>query len=529
MRFATMHTRIFAFILACLASFNVAWAQVEEEASQARLGTIDYAVIVLYFAILIYMGFYFAKREKNTEAFFLGGRKIPWWAVGISIFGTSLSAITYISIPATAYKDGGNWIGGFFNMGILFIAPFIALVYIPRLLTRKYSTAYEYLEVRFNLLTRMYGSLCFAIFQLGRMAIVLYLPAIAMQAATGINIYFCIVAMGVLATLYTVLGGIEAVIWTDVIQSVVLLIGALLALGLIFVNIDGGLSTVIDMAQAEDKMRIADDSRGTFNIYTASIFVIIIGGMITNAYPAVADQTVVQRYLSTATPKEAAKALWVNAAMTLPMQLLFFGMGTALWVYYTTHPSELPEGLQNDAIVPLFVVQQFPTGLKGLLIAGLFAASMSSLDSSMNSLSSVLVNDYYKRFVSGVTEVKALLLARVTTFALGVLGTLGAVYVAMTNNKTLFEAFVSLLSFAGSGLTGIFLLGTMTKRANGIGAFSGAILSGIVMYFITKSDIHGYMHAVFGCFTAFFGGYIISLLTGGNPEAEDESAEPENA
>ena len=500
---------LFIIMSSLMLSAQCTWAQAAEDVTQARLGKIDYAVIVVYFAVLVYMGFYFSKREKNTEAFFLGGRKIPWWAVGISIFGTSLSAITYIAIPASAFA--GNWVGGFFNMGILLVAPFVAIVYIPRLLKEKHSTAYEYLEKRFNLPTRIYGSLCFAIFQLGRMSIVLYLPAIAMTAATGIDIYFCIIAMGVLATLYTVLGGIEAVIWTDVIQSVVLLVGAILALVLIIMRIDGGLPVMIEMANAEDKMHFAT---WTWDIYSAGVLVVVVGGTFSAAYPVMADQTVVQRYLSTSSPKEAAKALWVNAAMTLPMQLLFFGMGTALWVYYTTNPTELPADLQKDAIVPLFVVQQFPTGLKGLLIAGLFAASMSSLDSSMNSLSSVLVNDYYKRFVPNIPEDKALFVARALTLLLGVLGTLGAVYVASTNDTTLFDKFVKLLGFVGGGLSGIFALGTLTKRANGIGAFTGAVVSGIVMYYTSKTEIHFYLHPVIGCMTAFIVGYVVSLILG---------------
>ena len=474
------------------------------------------------------MGFYFSKREKNTEAFFLGGRKIPWWAVGISIFGTSISAITYVAIPGAAFA--GNWIGGFYSLGIVFLAPFVAFIYLPRLLTRPYVTAYEYLEIRFNLATRIYGSLAFGIFQLGRMAIVLYLPAIAMNAATGINIYFCIIAMGVLATLYTVLGGIEAVIWTDVIQSVVLLAGAILALVLIIMNIDGGLGTMIEMASAEDKFRIVQPG------WAASeqvLWVVIIGGICAAAYPSMADQTVVQRYLATSSPKEAAKALWVNALMTLPMQLLFFGMGTALWVYYQTHAEALPADLQNDAILPFFVIQQFPTGLKGLLIAGLFAASMSSLDSSMNSLSAVLVNDYYKRFVKNVTEEKAMYVARATTLMLGVIGTLGAVYVAKTEVDTLFNLFLQILGVVGGGLSGIFFLGTMTKRTNGIGAITGGIVSSTVLITILQCkallddgrgenfpeffkeivSINYYIYPVVGFGTAVIVAYGVSLLT----------------
>ncbi|MFP6581774.1 MAG: sodium:solute symporter [Candidatus Hydrogenedentota bacterium] len=475
---------------------------------ESRLGFIDYAAIGIYFAVLIGMGLYFSPREKTTEAFFLGNRRIPWWAVGISIFGTSVSAITYIAIPATAFAE--DWVTLLNSIGIIFLAPFVAIVYLPKLRAENHVTAYEYLEKRFNLVTRIYGSLIFAIFQMGRIGIVLYLPAIALEAATGLNITACIIAMGILATLYTVLGGIEAVIWTDVIQSVVLVLGAILALIIIITNIDGGFSGMITLANDADKFHTFN---WTWDVFSAGVWVAVIGGIFASAYPAMADQTVVQRYLATADAKEATKALWTNAILTLPIQFLFLGIGTALWAYYTTHPGELDPELQANAILPYFVVQQFPTGLKGILIAGLFAASMSSLDSSMNSLSAVIVNDYYRRFVKNVSDERALWVARATTLLLGVIGTFSALYVATRNQEsTLFLTFLKLLGLVGGGLAGIFILGVLTKRANGIGAIAGGLVSGIVMYYVRTTEVHFFLHGMIGLTTAFVVGYLISLV-----------------
>ncbi|HIA46507.1 MAG TPA: hypothetical protein EYN96_00710 [Candidatus Hydrogenedentes bacterium] len=482
----------------------------------SRLGVVDYAVIVVYFAVLIAMGIYFSRREKTTEAFFLGNRKIPWWAVGISIFGTSVSAITYIAIPAHAFA--GDWVVLLFNIGIVFLAPFVAIVYLPRLRENSHTTAYEYLEHRFNLATRIYGSLIFAIFQLGRIGIVLYLPAIALNAATGINLTACIIAMGILATIYTVLGGIEAVIWTDVIQSIILVLGAILALIIIITNIDGGFSQMLSLAQDNDKLHTFN---WTLDIFTAGVWVAVIGGIFTSAYPAMADQTVVQRYLSTADVSEARKALYTNAALTIPIQFLFLGIGTALWAYYTTHPGELDPNLENNAILPYFVIQQFPTGLKGLLIAGLFAASMSSLDSSMNSLSSVIVNDYFKRLFPDSSESRSLWIARAATLFFGIFGTFSALYVANLPQEdqadTIFNVFLTFLGLVGSGLSGIFVLGICTKRANGIGAIVGGITSGMIMFTIRRSeegflsDIHSYLYGMIGFLTAFIVGYCVSV------------------
>lgn len=480
-----------------------------------RLGWLDYTALVLYFAVLVGMGYYFSHRENSTEAFFLGNRRIPWWAVGISIFGTSLSAITYISIPATAYAT--NWVTLLNNMGIVMLAPFVAIWYMPRLREHPVTTAYEYLEQRFNLGTRIYGSIVFIVFQIGRMSIVLYLPAIALSAATGMDIQFCILTMGLLATLYTVMGGIEAVIWTDVIQSVVLVSGAILALVLIVFNTDGGVSGLLTQAYEADKMHMVNWS-GDYT--TAALWVVILGGVFANAYPAMADQTVVQRYLSTASEKEATKALWTNALLTIPIQFLFFSIGTALWLYYRQHPAQLDPLLQNDAILPLFVIQQFPAGLKGVLIAGLFAASMSSLDSSMNSLSSVLVNDYYRRFVRNVTERNALRAAKGLTLLFGMFGTVSALYVTTFDAPLLFELFLKFLGLVGGGLAGIFVLGTFTKRANGVGALAGAVVSALVMFYVRQSDIHFFIHGMIGFLTSLVVGYVVSLASGGNPAAK---------
>lgn len=476
--------------------------------STARLGVIDYGAILIYFGVLVGMGVYFSRGESSTEAFFLGNRRIPWWAVGISIFGTSLSAITYIAIPATAYAE--DWVTMLNSIGIVFLAPFVAIVYLPKLREHPHSTAYEYLEHRFNLATRIYGSLIFAIFQIGRIGIVLYLPAIALNAATGISLTACIIAMGILATLYTALGGIEAVIWTDVIQSVILLFGAVLALGIIVANIDGGFPAMVTLAQENDKFHTFN---WTWDIFSAGVWVAVVGGIFASAYPAMADQTVVQRYLATADVNDARKALYTNAALTIPMQFLFFGIGTALWVYYTTHPGELDPELQDNAILPFFIIQQFPAGLKGLLIAGIFAASMSSLDSSMNSLSSVIVNDYYKRFRPGASDAVTVQIARVLTLVLGFFGTFSALYVATRNqDSTLFVTFLKLLGLVGGGLAGIFVLGVLTKRANGIGAIVGGVTSGIVMYFVRDSDVHFFLHGMVGFMCAFVVGYGVSLV-----------------
>jgi solute:Na+ symporter, SSS family len=474
---------------------------------ETGLGIIDYGTITLYLGALLLMGFWFSRREKDTETFFLGGRRVPWWAVGLSIFGTSLSAITYLSIPARAYAT--NWVWILANTGILFIAPLVTIFYLPRLREAPISTAYEYLEKRFNLLVRIYGSLCFIVFQIGRVGIVMLLPAIALSAATGLDIYFCIAAMGALATVYTALGGIEAVIWTDVLQAIVLTAGAVLALVLILLNVDGGVSGFFASANAADKFHTFDWS---WDITSACVWVMLVGNAFSNLYPATADQTVVQRYLTTSSTRNAARAVWTNALLTIPISLLFFGLGTALWVYFRQHADQIDPMLKNDAVLPLFVVMRFPLGLRGILIAGIFAAAMSSLDSSINSVSSVLVNDYYRRFIPNVPERRALIAARLLTLIFGFAGTGIAMCVARFDAVSLWDPFLSLLNFVGGGLAGIFALGVFTKRANGTGAVAGAIAGTIAVVLVRQTAVHPLIHGMFGFLGAFLAGWVVSLF-----------------
>jgi len=483
---------------------------VNADADREFLTAIDYAALGAYFLVLILLGVYFARRERDTETFFLGNRRVPWWAVGISIFGTSLSAITYISIPATAYA--GDWTSMIVNLGTVLLAPFVVLAYMPRLRAAPVETAYEYLERRFNLAARIYGSLVFFVFQLGRMSIVLYLPAMTLSAATGLNVVFCILTMGLLATVYTVLGGIEAVIWTDVIQSVVLVFGAVLALVLVVTGIDGGVGDMVARAADAGKFHAFN---WTADMTVNAAWIAIVGGVFANAYPMMADQTVVQRYLSTADARQAGKAVWTNALLTIPIQLLFFGLGTALWVFFQEHAELVPAGMPNDAILPLFVMERFPVGLRGVLIAGLFAASMSSLDSSMNSLASVTVNDYYRRFVRNTTERQAMGAARILTIVFGLFGTLSALYVATIETVSMFALFLQLLGLVGGGVAALFVLGVATQRANGAGALVGVVVSAITMYLVREhTAIHSWAHAIIGFSTTFVVGYAASRLVG---------------
>jgi len=326
----------------------------------------------------------------------------------------------------------------------------------------------------------------------------------------GLDVYVCIALMGVLATLYTVLGGIEAVIWTDVIQAVVLVAGALLAYALVIYNVDGGAATIIETASAANKFHAFE---WTWDYTVPAVWVILIGNIFSNAYPATADQTMVQRYLTTATTRDAQKAIYVHAVVTIPITLLFFSLGTALWVYFKFHPENLDPTQQADAVFPQFVIATFPTGLRGILIAGVLAAAMSSLDSSINSVASVLTNDYYRRFRTDGDEAHYLRVARWITVVFGACGTGAALWVAgRETGATLWMDFLSYLGLVGGGLAGVFALGVFTKRATGSGALIGAVVSAVVLLFFKQTPAHPHLYGLVGLTTAFVVGYGASLV-----------------
>ncbi|HNT35900.1 MAG TPA: sodium/solute symporter, partial [bacterium] len=371
---------------------DIIWKATPEK-SQQNCQPLDYIVIVLYLLALIGVGVYCAKREKTTDDFFLAGRRIPWWAAGLSIFGTQLSAITFMAIPAKTYSS--NWLTFLFNMGIVAITPLIVFFFLPFYRRLNVTTAYEYLERRFSVTVRVLGSALFLAFQLGRIGIVLLLPSLALSVVTGVNVYFCILIMGVLATVYTVMGGIEAVIWTDVFQVFVLVGGAVWCLLYATAHVSGGISGVFATALAENKFHWVD---WNWDLGRLTIWVIVLG-WINSLLPYASDQTVIQRYLTTKDEKAARQAIWTNAILTVPASLLFFSLGTALFVFYKNHPNHLDPGMAKvDNILPWFVMRELPAGVSGLVIAAVFAASMSTLDSSMNSMATAVVTDFCRRF-----------------------------------------------------------------------------------------------------------------------------------
>ncbi|MEZ4968221.1 MAG: sodium/solute symporter [Flavobacteriaceae bacterium] len=473
-----------------------------------HLGTMDLLVIGLYFLILSWMGYFFSKRQKNTEDYFKGGGRIPWWAAGLSIFGTALSAITFMAVPAKTFAT--DWSYFMLNMTIFLVAPVIVFWFIPFFRKLDVTTAYEFLESRFNLTIRLLGSLSFILFQIGRMGVVMFLPSIALNVVTGIDIFICISLMGVVSMIYTIYGGIEAVIWTDVVQVIVLLGGAILSLYLMISSIEGGISGIYETARANDKFNIIDLD---LSLEQSTVWVMVLGGIFANITTYGSDQTMVQRYLTTKTQREAQKSVWTNAVLTIPATLIFFFVGTTLFVFYKNYPLQLnPTFENNDAIFPWYVVSQLPTGVSGLLIAAIFAAAMSSLSSSMNSAATSYATDIHFRF-GWNRDTNELKLARMATLTIGIIGTLFAIMMATMDVKSLWDEFQKVLGLVIGSLGGVFLLGIFTKKANSKGVLIGIAVSIPIQVIVgITAPVHLLLFSATGVVSCFLVGYVASLL-----------------
>lgn len=449
-----------------------------EMGTRTHFGWINWAVLFIYLIGMLLLGYYFMRRASSSEDFFKGGGRIPWWAAGISIYATMLSAITYMAIPAKSFAT--NWTYYPMLVTILLVSFPVIKYYLPFFRRLNVTSAYEYLQLRFNYATRFLASVLFISFMVARTALVLYLPSLALTTVTGIDIYICIILMGIVTVVYCTMGGVEAVVWGDVIQGFILVGGAVFAALYLIIHTEGGVSGFVDIALDQDKFRLFDWS---FDCTKAVFWVVILGGIANNLISYTSDQTVIQRYLTTKDEKSAGKGILMNGFMSVFISVIFYLIGTGLYTFFKSRPDELSYALSNgDAIFPFFMMSQMPVGVAGLLIAAIFAATMSTIASNINSTSTAFSMDIYKHLVPGATDRKILSVARWSSFVAGGLGTVLAVMMATWNILSLLDYFNSILGLLSSGLGGLFIMGIFFDRIGAVGALIGFI-SGTVAVF----------------------------------------------
>jgi SSS family solute:Na+ symporter len=488
----------------------------------ASFGTVNYIILFAYLAAMFAIGLYLSGKQKTTEDYFLAGRRMPWFIVAMSIFSSLVSAISYIGVPGTIYEENASLIIG--TLMSVVVAPVLIIVFYPFYRRLNVTTSYEYIFHRYGMGARYSVSGLFILARLGWLGAVIYAPSLALSTVTGVNIWLAICLMGLLATLYTMLGGLSAVLWTDAVQFVILIGGAIWVAISLVNNIPGGVAQIMSVAQEAGKL---DMGTWKLSLFKMTGFGLAISYFLQLMQDYGTDQVTVQRLMATKNFSGMAKAAIVNSFFdVLGVGLLIF-LGLGLYVYYQGLGGTLPEEIfeHKDRIFPYYIVSALPTGISGLIITAIFAAAMSSMDSGINSLSTVIVNDFVRPLRKKVrSERDDVKLARILTVVLGVLA-VAAACLATTLESVLKAASTYLSLFAGPILA-IFLLGILTRRANFRGWLTGAIVSFAVTLWVQKAEFNGQEVHYFYYFPISFGvcvvvGYIASLLFGG-PKAPVE-------
>jgi SSS family solute:Na+ symporter len=451
---------------------------------------IDLTVLIGYLSLVAGMGYYFSKKNISTEEYFVGGRSFSGWVVGLSLVGTSISSVTFLSYPADAYKT--TWIRFITTWSMPLGVLIAAYYFLPFFRRNNVTSAYEYLEHRFGPSVRVYGGVTFIFAQLVRVSIILYLVSLLLHEITGFSIVTNILISGVFVAFYTIMGGINAVIWTDVIQTIILVLGGLLTLGVIINHLPGGLGQIFSVAISDGKLSLAEmTSSGfrsidwNFSITRKTGTMLFLVGLTSWLTEYSANQNTVQRYAAAKSTYEARKAMLVCVLSSLPIWAFYMFIGTSLYVFFQVFPTieatEMLNGVRKaEQIFPYFILNFLPPGFTGLVIAAALAAAMSSLDSSINAISTIGVVDIYRRHIKKAEKDKHYLqIAWLIAGGAALFMVCGALILNASETKTLQDTATILYSITGGGLLGLYLLGFFTKKGNAKSVWIGLIVTSL--------------------------------------------------
>lgn len=442
-----------------------------------KLAIMDIWVLGLYFGLVLLLGFYFSRKNTNTEEYFVGGRSFPGWAIGLSLVGTSISSITFLAYPGDAYKTA--WLRFLPNLMLPLAILFAAYYFLPVFRRKKTTSAYEFLEDRFGPSVRGYGAVAFIVAQLVRLSTILYLLSLLLHELTGLDPVTCIVISGVFVSVYTVMGGIDAVIWTDVLQTVVLVAGGIMCLYVIIELLPNGFSDVFSIAGQHGKLAFAELRDGTLHPVSWDLSLLnktgtmmLILGVTSWLTEYSSNQNTVQRYCAAKSEAEARKGMYICGLSSLPIWAFYMFLGTALYVFYQVYPDPeaamMLDGTKKpEQILPFFVLSELPAGIVGLVLAAALAAAMSSLDSSINAISTVSIVDIYRRHIRpGQGDKHYLHVAWALAVLVSCLMITGAIYINHADTKTLQDTATVLASLLGGGLLGLYLIGFFTRKGD---------------------------------------------------------------
>ena len=492
----------------------------------------DYLIIILSLLVSLAIGFRFAGRQKDTGNYFTARGTVPSWAIGISILATLISSVTFLAYPGEGYKS--NWI--LLVQGLMVPIVLIAIVgFVVPLFRRviKLST-YEYFEKRFGLFARLYTSVSFSLTHFSKMGTVFFLLALALGKMTGFDTSAIIWIVGAVIIILTMLGGIEAVIWLDVIQGFLLIVGGIIALVILLVTPEGGPAAVWKVASENGKIGFGPFDWDFVNL---TFIVMVLNGIFYAIQKYGTDQTIVQRYLTARSDKAAIKAALIGVLLSVPVWAMFMFIGTALFSWYQISGVPLPEGIKADEVFPHFIMTQLPVGVIGLVLSALIAAAISSLDSDLNCLSAVLLQDYYLRIKPASSERHRLFMSRLFIIVAGILAILIALWYVQAGSEGVLGVVFTLYSIFSGGIAGMFLLGIFSTRANKQGLYWGigacilftawALLTSTPIGLGAKETLlidlgdynfthHPYMIGVYSHLVLIFFGYTASFMYKGS-------------
>lgn len=485
------------------------------------LSSLDLAVLLAYLVGVTGFGCWFYWRNQNSERYMSAGRSLPGWAVGLSIFGSYVSSISFLANPGKAF--GGDWSAFVFALPLP-LAVWVAVKwFVPFYRRSGEMSAYTHLEHRFGPWARSYAVTCYLLTQIARLGTILYLLALALVPLTGWDIRLIILGVGAIVVIYPLLGGTEAVVWTGVVQALVLIGGATVCVTSLIMGMPEGPGQVFQIAAAHDKFSLGSLQA---SLSYPTIWVMLLFGFIGNLQSFAVEQGYVQRYITARSDRDAARSVWFGAMLYVPISAAFFFIGTALYAFYQTRPELLPAALdavnRPDAVFPHYISQQLPAGFAGLVIAGLCAAAM---DSNLNSMATLFLRDVYQRHLRpGSGEREAMRVLHGSSFVFGALSVGAAL--AMIHIKSALDMWWELAAIFGGGLLGLFLLGFISKRADNRAALAGVGAGLLVITWMTlsphqswlpehlRSPFHGFLVTVFGTLTILGVGLVVAALRG---------------
>lgn len=485
-----------------------------------EISTIDYVIFFLFIGATTLFGCsFFFKSKKNSDSFTKAEGKLPTWVVGMSIFATFVSSISFLGLPGDAYK--GNWNPFVFSLSIPFATLLAAKVFIPLYRNVNSVSAYEYLEKKFGYWARAYASTCYLLTQLARMGSILLLLALPINKMFGWDIQSIILLTGILTLVYTLLGGISAVVWTDAIQGIILIVGAVVCAVILTLSMPEGPSQLFSIGTEYHKF-----SLGSFGLSVTepTFWVVFIYGLFINMQNYGIDQNYVQRYMTTKSTKDAIRSTIFGGLLYIPVSLVFVYIGTALFAYYTASPGLLPAGTTTDNVFPYFIVHGLPAGFTGLIIAAIFAAGMSTVSTSINSSATVILTDFLKRKKKEHSEKNNMKVLYLNSFIIGILG-IGVGLIMMKVDGVL-DAWWKLASIFSGGMLGLFLLSLVCKKSKKWHIII-AVIAGLVViawmslstlinpcssFAFLRSGIHTYLTIVLGTSTIFIVGFVLTSL-----------------